>query len=251
MNLPLGDLGSQIKYCIVFPFLENTGVPLPVFNVPLCPLGTTPENAPRLTVVKVVINDDAGFATTTDFTLSVNSTRVTSGSTRVLAPGAYVVSEATTTVTIGTTTMQYTQSFSGACDSTGLVTLALNDVKTCTIINDDAGPGGQGGEGPGDSGGGNNGDGNGNNNGNGDNNGNGNGNGGSHGGRGHGGRVLGQSTPVFMGGGDGAPGIPNTGSDGSGALGLLIFSFTSSLLGAFSLRMTLKEIVRISPHQTI
>jgi hypothetical protein len=39
------DLGAQIKYCIVFPFLNSLGSPIPTFNVPTC------RNATSTTVV--------------------------------------------------------------------------------------------------------------------------------------------------------------------------------------------------------
>lgn len=232
------DLGAHIKYCIVFPLLNAAGSPIPQFDVPVCPGGntTTPPtgDAPRLTVVKIVINDDSGTATTSDFTLRVGSATVLSGIARVFTPGTYVVSEATTTVTVGTTTMTYTQSFSGDCDASGNVSLALGDNKTCTIINDDLGPGGQGGDPGGGDPGGNGGDG-------GDD---GDGDGGGNGGgrRSSGGRVAGASNPPFMGGADGVPGTPNTGSgDFDGTMGLLVFSFVSIILGFVYLRVSLRE----------
>jgi hypothetical protein len=188
--------------------------------------------------VKTVINDDTGSAVVGDFTLRIGALGVASGETRFLSPGSYVVSEATTTVSVGTTTMTYAQSFSGDCDASGNVVLALGDNKVCTIINDDPGPGGQGGDpGGGDPGG--NGD-----NGNGDGNGNGNGNGSGHGNNrsSSGGRVAGASDPIFMGGADAVPGIPNTGSgDFDGIMGLLIFSAVSSILGMAYLRLSLKN----------
>ena len=142
------DLGSLIKYCIIFPLLESAGPPMPDFNVPPCPAGPPgPGEPPRLTVVKDVVNDDEGIATTTDFTLLVGSTTVRSGVVRFFLPGTYRVSEATTTVTVGTTTMTYAADFSGDCDATGSVTLVLGDDKVCVVTNDDSGPGGQGGDG--------------------------------------------------------------------------------------------------------
>ena len=40
-SFTLNDLGSQIKYCIVFPFLNSFGPPIPTFHVPVCPNATT------------------------------------------------------------------------------------------------------------------------------------------------------------------------------------------------------------------
>lgn len=157
-KLPFGDLGAQIKYCIVFPSLNNNGSNvIPTFDVPICPDGFSPPPS------------DGGGDGNGD------------------GDG------------------------DGGGDGNG---------------GDDGNGGGDGDGGDGDGGGGN-------------------GNGGGRGGRS--GRVLAASTPEFMGGADGVPGIPNTGSGGNGALGLLIFSFTSTFLGIISLRMTLKEasVVRI------
>ena len=231
---PGPDLGSQIKYCIVFPFLNAIGEPIPTFDVPECPLSPPPPGPPKLTVIKVVVNDDKGSATTTDFMLRVGSTIVQSGVQRTFSPGTYDISEATTTVTIGTTTQKYVPEFSGDCDATGRITLSAGDIKTCTILNDDEGPGGQGG----DSGGGDNGGSNG-----------GNGGGPSGGGPSEGGPSGGSSggssggppgqvagavaPPDFTGGADGEPGAPNAGAGGlaSENIGLLLFSFASALLG--------------------
>lgn len=244
----LGDLGAQIKYCIVFPFLNSAGEPIPQFDVPECPNGPPPQNAPRLTIVKVVINDDKGAATTTDFALFVGSTRVQSGVERSYLAGTYIVSEATTTVIVGTTTMRYTQEFDGGCDTSGVVVLSPGDVKTCTIINDDPGAGGQGGEGDGG--------GNGGGNGGGGNGGGGNGGGpsslGSSSGGGGGGSALFPSVqiagasipePEFIGGFMPEPGAPNAGSGGRAqeSIGLLVFSFASMLFGLFQFRISVKS----------
>lgn len=241
---PGPDLGAQIKYCIVFPLLNAAGEPIPTFDVPECPLGPPPPpppGSPRLTVVKVVINDDSGTATTTDFTLLVGSTTVTSGVQRTYLAGAYIVSEATTTATIGTTTQQYVPEFSGDCDSAGSVTLVAGDTKTCTIINDDPGPGGQGGEGNG----GGNGGGGGGGGGPGPTSAGGGGGGGGGGGAGGPGQIAGAVTPEpeFMGGAEGVPGAPNAGSGGRFAdvLGMLLFSGAAALLGGFLSRILHKR----------
>ena len=45
-SFTLDDLGSQIKYCIVFPFLNSFGPPIPTFHVPGCPnAATTPGDS--------------------------------------------------------------------------------------------------------------------------------------------------------------------------------------------------------------
>lgn len=238
-----GDLGAEIKYCVVFPILNDTGPPIPNFDVPPCS-PDTPEDAPRLTVVKQVVNDSGGFATTSDFDLFVDALRVLSGVAGVFSPGSYVVSEATTTVVSGTTTLQYAQSFSGDCDSAGNISLAQGDMKTCTVTNDDSadsdddGNGGGGENGDGDGGGGNGGD---------SDSGDDSGGGGSSSGGGSGspaGRVLGSaSNPEYMGGADGVPGVPNTGTGGdiSGVLGVLIFSLASVFLSLTSIHPPLRR----------
>lgn len=257
-STPGTDLGSRIKYCIVFPILNAAGAPIPTFDVPQCegaspppPPPPPPPGSPRLTVVKVVINDDSGSATTTDFTLFVGSTTVQSGVKRTFLAGTYVISEATTTVTKGTTTMMYVADFSGDCNSAGSVTLALGDDKTCVLTNDDEGPGGQGGEGPGGNGGGPGG------------NGGGPGSsgggpsssssGGSSGGSASsgsgsalypGGQIAGVTpTPDYMGGYTPEPGPPNAGLGGRFAdlLGMLLFSGMSALFTGFLSRVLNKQ----------
>ncbi len=84
-----------------------------------------------LTVTKVVVNNNGGNNTISDFHLFVDdgfvSTAVNSGSTTVLASGTYQVSEAGS--------VGYQASFSGDCDPSGNVTLAPGDNKSCTITN--------------------------------------------------------------------------------------------------------------------
>lgn len=88
---------------------------------------------PKLTVVKVVVNEFGGTRTVSDFPLNVSGTPVTSGVAGTYNPGTYVVGEATP-LPAG-----YTRdSITGDCDANGNVTLALNDNKTCTITNSDS-----------------------------------------------------------------------------------------------------------------
>jgi hypothetical protein len=93
-----------------------------------------------LRVVKDVENDDGDDQHADDFTLYVKSSGTdvagspalgvaSPGRTYLLAAGTYVVSEDEDSA--------YNQSFSGACDSDGNVTLANGQTKTCTITNDD------------------------------------------------------------------------------------------------------------------
>ena len=93
-----------------------------------------------LRVIKDVENDDGDDQHADDFTLYVKSSGTdvagspalgvaSPGRTYLLAAGTYVVSEDEDSA--------YNQSFSGACDSDGNVTLANGQTKTCTITNDD------------------------------------------------------------------------------------------------------------------
>ncbi len=96
-----------------------------------------------INVVKTVINDNGKSMTIADFPLFVNSTPVISGVTNTFPLGAYTITETTNT--------NYTQSFSGDCDSSGNLSLLSGDAKTCIITNDDkpssSGGGGGGGGG--------------------------------------------------------------------------------------------------------
>ncbi len=96
-----------------------------------------------LRVVKTVINASGGTAVSSGFTIHVKSAGVdvsgspqvgasTPGTAYTLSPGAYVVSE--------NVNSSYTAIFSGDCNSSGNVTLALGDNKTCTITNTDTPP---------------------------------------------------------------------------------------------------------------
>ncbi|MEK9186710.1 MAG: peptidoglycan-binding protein [Patescibacteria group bacterium] len=84
---------------------------------------------PQLTVTKIVVNDNGGDASVGDFPLFVGETSVASGVSNTFAPGNYTVSE--------TEQEGYSASFSGDCDSEGLVTLAIGDNKECSLTNDD------------------------------------------------------------------------------------------------------------------
>jgi uncharacterized repeat protein (TIGR01451 family) len=88
-----------------------------------------PVVMPKLTVTKVVVNDDGGTAVVSDFALFVGSTSVTSSEENSFAIGTYAVTETGSNV--------YAASFSGDCDGEGNITLEEGDIKTCTITNDD------------------------------------------------------------------------------------------------------------------
>ncbi len=107
-------------------------------TVPSCVV--IPPASATLHVVKQVINDNGGTATASSFNLHVklSGTDVTGspavgivspGRTYTLAAGTYVVSE--------DANASYTQSFIGACNSSGSVTLTAGTDVTCTITNND------------------------------------------------------------------------------------------------------------------
>ena len=87
---------------------------------------------PMLRVVKIVVNDNDGTATTSDFTLFIDGATTTSGVFATTTVGAHVISEINMS--------GYTATFGGACDQTGNVSLAAGDRKECTITNDDIPP---------------------------------------------------------------------------------------------------------------
>jgi len=91
-----------------------------------------------LHVVKLVVNTGGGTAVASDFNVNVKLAGVdvsgspavgvvTPGRAYALAAGTYVVSE--------TANPSYSTTFSGACDASGNVTLAVGDDATCTVIN--------------------------------------------------------------------------------------------------------------------
>jgi hypothetical protein len=109
----------------------NGNVTLTPGSNKICTL-TNDDQIAHLTVNKVVVNDNGGTKTVSDFTLFINNAAVTSSVPVALAPGTYQVSELADHAYAGT--------FSGDCDATGNVTLALGQNKTCTITNNDVPP---------------------------------------------------------------------------------------------------------------
>ena len=89
----------------------------------------TNTKKPKLTVTKIVINDNGGTKQVSDFPLFVDGNSVTSGVKNTSTIGSHTVSE--------TTDPGYTATIGGDCAANGSVTLAAGDDKTCTITNDD------------------------------------------------------------------------------------------------------------------
>ena len=94
-----------------------------------CTLTNNDQQA-YITVVKVVTNDNGGSAAPDDFALTLEGSPVSSGVAVPVNPGTYTAGE--------TLLPGYTfEGFSGACDSSGDLTVALGESKTCTLTNDD------------------------------------------------------------------------------------------------------------------
>ncbi|HUR24688.1 MAG TPA: hypothetical protein VM327_01570 [Candidatus Thermoplasmatota archaeon] len=109
----------------------NGTVRLAVGDAKTCVI-TNDDIRPLLTVTKVVTNDNGGNATVGSFPLFVDDTQVTSGQATGFPAGGHVVSEQGSDA--------YSSSITGDCDAVGNVSLAVGDVKSCTITNDDIQP---------------------------------------------------------------------------------------------------------------
>ncbi|HET7113714.1 MAG TPA: hypothetical protein VFI57_08725, partial [Pyrinomonadaceae bacterium] len=89
----------------------------------------TNAKKPKLTVTKIVVNNNGGTKQISDFPLFVDGNSVTSGVKNTSTVGAHTVSE--------TTDAGYTATIGGDCAADGTITLAAGDDKSCTITNDD------------------------------------------------------------------------------------------------------------------
>jgi Prealbumin-like fold domain len=89
----------------------------------------TNARKPKLTVTKIVVNDNGGSKQVSDFPLFVDGNPVTSGVKNTSTVGSHSVSE--------TTDPGYTATIGGDCAADGIITLVAGDDKTCTITNDD------------------------------------------------------------------------------------------------------------------
>ncbi len=95
---------------------------------------TNNDNAPRLIVIKHVINDNGGTAVAADFTMNVTGSSPSPASfPGVESPGTNVTINAGAYNVTETGPSGYTASFSADCTGT----LALGETKTCTVTNDD------------------------------------------------------------------------------------------------------------------
>ncbi len=90
---------------------------------------TNDDIQPKLTVTKIVTNDNGGTKAVIDFPLNVSGTPVTSGDQNGFNAGSYTVGE--------TNQPGYSATIGGDCAADGSITLAVGEVKACTITNDD------------------------------------------------------------------------------------------------------------------
>ncbi|MFA6382165.1 MAG: ice-binding family protein [Candidatus Buchananbacteria bacterium] len=102
---------------------------------------TNDDIAPQLIVNKVIVNDSGGTKAISDFPLFIDGSSVVSGVASTTVTGLHTVSE--------TSDSDYVATISGNCAADGTITLALGDVKTCTITNNDIAPVSSGGGGGG------------------------------------------------------------------------------------------------------
>ncbi|MGB2631586.1 MAG: ice-binding family protein [Minisyncoccales bacterium] len=93
---------------------------------------TNDDVAPQLIVNKIVVNDNSGTKVISDFPLFIDGNSVASGVANTIATGSHTVSE--------TSGSGYTAIISGDCAADGTIALALGEVKTCTITNNDIAP---------------------------------------------------------------------------------------------------------------
>jgi hypothetical protein len=97
---------------------------------------TNNDIGPQLIVNKIVINDSGATKTISNFQLLVDGTSVSSGVATTTTVGLHTVSE--------TADFLYGVVIGGDCAANGTITLALGDVKTCTVVNDDVSTAGGG-----------------------------------------------------------------------------------------------------------
>ncbi len=90
---------------------------------------TNSDNVPTITVIKKIINNDGGSLTIAGVTLKVDGNTVTNNTSNPFNAGQHTVSE--------TAISGYSATFSGDCNSSGVVSLAPGQHAVCTITNDD------------------------------------------------------------------------------------------------------------------
>jgi len=124
-----GVATSWIGRALSFLHTVKTPTPNVTITVPVCaalpPVGSTSYTG-TINVVKTVVG---GTKTVADFPLFINGNPVVSGATSTLPAQSnkYTVTE--------TMDLNYTQTFSGDCDSTGVMYLHPAEVQFCVVTN--------------------------------------------------------------------------------------------------------------------
>ena len=124
------DTAALGSYTVTYDVMDSAGNPAAQVTRTVNVMDTT--DAPKLTVNKIVVNNDGGTLKIIDFQLLVDGNPVTSGEQNNLSVGVRVVSE--------TGQAGYSGTIGGDCAANGSIILALGDVKSCTITNDDIAP---------------------------------------------------------------------------------------------------------------
>ncbi|OHA03023.1 MAG: hypothetical protein A3B29_02930 [Candidatus Sungbacteria bacterium RIFCSPLOWO2_01_FULL_51_34] len=122
--------GTYIVTAYLYREIPTGGDPetnIPSAAIRLC---VTIPTMGTIKVVKYVINDNGGTRAISDFPLFVNQTSVAHNAINTFSPGSYAVSEQNQS--------GYVATFSGDCDSGGVLLLHAGDHLVCTITNNDA-----------------------------------------------------------------------------------------------------------------
>lgn len=93
---------------------------------------TNDDIAPRLTVTKIVTNDNLGAKVISDFSFFIDGFSVSSGIASTTSAGLHTVSE--------TSDAGYTSAITGDCAPSGAITLLPGENKFCIITNNDIAP---------------------------------------------------------------------------------------------------------------
>jgi len=97
---------------------------------------------PTLTVTLVIVNDNNGTTTPSDYSLSVKKTTPDSSESIGIASGfPATLSSAGVWKLEGFQKPGYTATFSGDCNAVGEVTISAGETKNCTITSNDVAPG--------------------------------------------------------------------------------------------------------------
>jgi hypothetical protein len=120
---------SDSGYAVTYKDCEN--IDLKIGGTATCNI-VNDDIAPKLTLIKVVNNDNGGNNSEDDFPVYIGDVSAMWGE-NIINTGSYVVSE--------TTLPGYVPGeWRGDCDSNGNVSLKVGESKTCTITNDDQSP---------------------------------------------------------------------------------------------------------------